>query len=75
MDTHSYLISPNTQRRQEIRLVMLDSELKQLLEVLTDIKRDCLYWPKVAEELRFELRHALYQVRDFNASERDGGEP
>ena len=56
-------------------MVLTESEISDLHRFLTDTKRDCLYWPKVAEELRVELWYMLIEVREFNAYQAQGGKP
>lgn len=75
MDAHSLLISPDAQYRQHLSMVLTESEISDLHRFLTDTKRDCLYWPKVAEELRMELWYMLIEVREFNAYQAQGGKP
>lgn len=70
MDTHSLLISPDAQYRQALQLIMTESEISDLDRLLNEAKRDYLYWPKVAEELRMELWHMLIEVRELNDYER-----
>lgn len=66
MDTKSYTISSDSQCKQRITMVMTESEIKELHRFLTDAKKDCLYWPKVAEELRFELWYSYLEVHIEN---------
>ena len=75
MDTHSLVISPDAQYRQALQLIMTESEISDLLRFLTEAKRDYLYWPKVAEELRMELRYMLIEVREFNACQKQEDKP
>lgn len=69
------LILPDSQYRQRLSMVLTESEIFSLYKFLADTKRDCLYWPKVAEELRSELRYMLIEVKEFNAYQQQGGKP
>lgn len=75
MDTHSLLISPDAQHRQALQLIMTESEISDLFHFLTETKRDCFHWPKVAEELRMELWYMLIEVREFNAYQKQEDKP
>lgn len=75
MESNSYLISPNSQYRQELRLIMSESEISDLYQILTQAKDMDLPLPEVAKDLRAELWYMLLEVREFNAYQAEGGEP
>lgn len=75
MDTKSLTISQDSQCKQCITMVLTESEAKILHRFLTDAKRDLLYWPKVAEELRLEVWYSFLEVSIENESQEQGGEP
>ena len=73
MDTHSMLISSDNQYRQELRLIMTESEISDLHRFLSDIELVNPDAPKVALDLRAELWYMLIEVRVFNAYLKEGG--
>lgn len=75
MDANSYLISPGGQYRQELRLIMNESEISDLYQVLTQFEGMGLSLPKAAANLKIELWYMLLEVREFNAYQEQGGEP
>ncbi len=75
MDSNSYLLSPDCQYRQELRLILNESEISDLYQVLTQFKDTNLPLPKVAKDLRTELWYMLVEVKEFNLSLQEGGEP
>ena len=75
MDSNSYLVSPNSQYRQELRLIMSESEISDLYQVLTQAKDMDLPLPKVAKDLRAELWYMLTEVNQFNLYEKLKSEP
>lgn len=75
MDSSSYLLSPNCQYRQELRLVLNVSEIADLYQVLVQFEQMDLSLPKVAKDLRFELLYMLTEIKEFNAYLEQGGEP
>lgn len=66
MESNSYLVSPNSQYRQELRLIMSESEISDLYQILTQAKDMDLPLPEVAKDLRAELWYMLLEVREFN---------
>lgn len=75
MESNSYLISPNSQYRQELRLIMSESEISDLYQVLTQAKDMDLPLPEVAKDLRAELWYMLTEVHEFNLYLKVKGEP
>lgn len=75
MDSNSYLISPNSQYRQELRLIMSESEISDLYQILTQAKDMDLPLPEVAKDLRAELWYMLTEVHEFNLYLKVKGEP
>lgn len=75
MDSSSYLLSPDCQYRQELRLVLNVSEIADLYQVLVQFEQMDLSLPKVAKDLRFELLYMLTEIKEFNAYLEQGGEP
>lgn len=75
MDSNSYLISPDCQYRQELRLIMSESEISDLYQVLVQFEEMDLPLPKAAADLKLELWYMLLEVREFNAYQAEGGEP
>lgn len=75
MDTNSYLLSPNSQYRQELRLILNVSEIADLYQVLAQFGKMDLPLPKVAKDLRVELWYMLTEIKEFNAYLEQGGEP
>lgn len=73
MDTHSMLISPDAEYRQELRIVLSEDEIFVLHRFLSDIELDHPDAPKVAKDLRAELWYMLLEVREFNAYQAQGG--
>lgn len=69
------LISPGSQYRQELRVILSESEISDLFQVLTQAKDMDLPWPKVAKDLRIELWYMLLEIREFNTYQEQGGEP
>lgn len=75
MDSNSYLISPNSHYRQELRLIMSESEISDLYRVLDQFKRMNLPLPKVAKDLKAELWYMLIEIRECNEYLKQGGKP
>lgn len=67
MDTHSMLISPGGQYRQELQLILNESEISDLFQVLVQFEEMGLPLPKAAADLKLELWYMLLEVREFNA--------
>lgn len=74
MESKTYLISPGGQYRQELRLILDESEISELHAYLAKIELDHPDAPEVAKNLRLELWYMLLEVRDFNACQEQGGE-
>ena len=75
MDSNSYLLSPDCQYRQELRLIMSESEISDLCQFLTQAKEMDLPLPEVAKDLRAELWYMLTEVHEFNVYLKVVGEP
>ena len=75
MESNSYLIEPNSQYRQELRLLLSESEISELYQVLVQFERDGRLLPKVAKDLRMEFYYMLFETREFNRYLKEGGEP
>lgn len=75
MESNSYLIEPNSQYRQELRLILSESEISDLYQVLVQFEEMNLPLPKVAKDLRVELWYMLLETREFNLYLKEGGEP
>jgi hypothetical protein len=75
MESNSYLIEPNSQYRQELRLIMTESEISDLYQVLTEAREMNIPLPEVAKDLRAELWYMLTEVHEFNVYERLKGKP
>lgn len=75
MESNSYLIEPNSQYRQLLRLLMTESEISDLHRYLAEIELNYPDAPKVAKDLRAELWYMLIEVREFNAYLKEGGKP
>lgn len=75
MESHSMLISPDAQYRQELRLIMSESEIDELHLYLAEIELNYPGMPKVAKDLRMELWYMLIELREFNAYLKAGGKP
>lgn len=75
MESNSYLVSPDSQYRQELRLIMTESEISDLYQVLTQAKDMDLPLPEVAKDLRAELWYMLTEVHEFNLYLKVKGEP
>lgn len=69
------LISPDARYRQELRLIMSESEIEELHLYLAEIELNYPDAPKVAKDLRAELWYMLIEVREFNAYLKEGGKP
>lgn len=69
------LISPDGQYRQELRLILDESEIEALHSYLSRMESICPDAPKVAKDLRVELWYMLTEVQVFNAFQEQGGEP
>lgn len=67
------LISPDAQYRQELRLIMSESEIEELHLYLAEIELNYPGMPKVAKDLRMELWYMLVELREFNAYLKEGG--
>ena len=70
MDSNSYLMEPNSQYRQLLRLIMSESEISDLYQFLVDAKEQGLPLPEVAKILKCELWYMLIEVKEFNAYQR-----
>lgn len=75
MESNTYLLSPNSQYRQELRLIMSESEISDLYQILTQAKDMDLPLPEVAKDLRAELWYMLTEVHEFNVYLKVVGEP
>lgn len=75
MESNSYLIEPNSQYKQLLRLLMSESEISDLYQVLVQFEEMGLSLPKAAADLKLELWYMLLEVREFNAYQAEGGEP
>lgn len=75
MESNSYLISPNSQYRQRLSMVLTESEISDLYQVLVQFEEMNLPLPKAAADLKIELWYMLLEVREFNAYQEQGGEP
>lgn len=75
MESNSYLISPNSQYRQRLSMVLTESEISDLHRYLAEIELNYPDAPEVAKDLRAELWYMLLEVREFNAYLKEGGEP
>lgn len=75
MTTHCMLISPDAQYRQELSMVLTESEISDLHRYLAEIELNYPDAPKVAKDLRAELWYMLIEVREFNAYLKEGGKP
>lgn len=64
------LISPGGQYRQKLRIILSESEISDLYQVLVQFEEMNLPLPKVAADLKLELWYMLIEVREFNAYER-----
>lgn len=69
------LISPGGQYRQELRVILSESEISDLYQVLVQFEEMGLPLPKAAVDLKLELWYMLLEVREFNAYQEQGGEP
>lgn len=69
------LISPGGQYRQELRVILSESEISDLYQVLVQFEEMGLPLPKTAADLKLELWYMLLEVREFNAYQAEGGEP
>lgn len=75
MDSNSYLMGPNNEYRQELRLIMSESEISDLYQILTQAKDMDLPLPEVAEDLRAKLLYMLTEVHVFNLYLKVKGKP
>lgn len=75
MISNSYIISPNSQYRQHISIVLTESEISDLYQVLTQFEEMHLPLPKVAKDLKLELWYMMLEVHEENAYLEQGGEP
>lgn len=75
MESNSYLISPDCQYRQELRLTMSESEIRAMHWFLARMELDHPETPKVVKDLRCELWYMLTEVKEFNAYLEQGGRP
>ena len=75
MDTNSYLLSPDCQYRQALRLILNVSEIADLYQVLAQFEKMNLPLPKVAKDLKVELWYMLTEIKEFNAYLEQGGRP
>lgn len=75
MESNSYLISPNSQYRQRISMVLTESEISDLYQVLVQFEEMGLPLPKAAADFKIELWYMLLEVREFNAYLEQGGKP
>lgn len=69
------LISPDAQYRQELRLILSESEIDEMHLYLAEIELNYPGMPKVAKDLRMELWYMLVELREENACLKQGGEP
>jgi hypothetical protein len=69
------LISPGGQYRQELRVILSESEISDLYQVLVQFEEMGLSLPKAAADIKLELWYMLLEVREFNAYQAEGGEP
>lgn len=69
------LISPDGQYRQELRVILSESEISDLYQALRDLDDMDITLPNVLKDLRMELWYMLLEVREFNAYQAQGGEP
>lgn len=69
------LISPGAQYRQELKIILDESEISALHAYLAKIEPDHPDAPEVAKCLRLELWYMLNEVKDFNAYQAQGGKP
>lgn len=56
-------------------MVLTESEISDLYQVLTQFEEMHLPSPKVAKDLKLELWYMLLEVREENAYLEQGGEP
>lgn len=75
MESNSYLIEPNSQYRQLLRLLMSEAEISDLYQFLVDAEEQCLPLPEVVKILKSELWYMLLEVREFNNYLKEGGKP
>lgn len=66
MDVNSYLIGPNVQYCQELRLIMNEVEIFDLHQFLTEAEKQGMDLPEVAKLLKTELWYMLLETREFN---------
>lgn len=75
MESNSYLIEPNSQYKQLLRILMSESEISDLYHFLVDAKEQGLPLPEVAKILKSELWYMLVEVKEFNLYLQEGSEP
>lgn len=69
------LISPDAQYRQELRLILSESEIDEMHLYLAEIELNYPGMPKVAKDLRMELWYMLVELREFNAYQKQEDKP
>lgn len=69
------LISPGGQYRQELRIILTESEISDLYQVLTQFEEMGLPLPKAAADLKLELWYMLTETKEFNLYLKEGGKP
>lgn len=75
MESNSYIISPDCQYRQELRLIISESEIRAMHWFLAKMELDHPDTPIVVKDLRCELWNLLIKVRESNAYLKKGGKP
>lgn len=60
------LISPGGQYRQELRIILSESEIEQLYQTLRNLDDIDMDLPDIVKNLRTELWYMLLEVREFN---------
>lgn len=75
MESNSYLIEPNSQYRQELRLIMSEEEIRDLWQALANMDDWGIPQTKVVMDLRAELWYMLLEIHEFNEYHKQGGKP
>lgn len=75
MESNSYLMEPDSQYKQLLRLIMSESEISDLYQFLVDAKEQGLPLPEVAKILKSELWYMLIETKEFNLDLQEGDEP
>lgn len=60
------LISPGGQYRQELRIILSESEIEHLYQTLRNLDDIDMDLPDIVKNLRTELWYMLLEVREFN---------